>query len=119
MKAISSLWLIVSLVVLPCTLNMENGWCCLFIMCNVVASFLLSFASILLVRNGFGMDANKIIIGNIMLLIPGVALTNSLRDVVSGDTMSGLLRFLEAVILAMAIAAGYILASFVMGGVAL
>lgn len=40
MKTISSLWLIVSLVVFPCTLNMENGWCCLFIMGNLVASFL-------------------------------------------------------------------------------
>ena len=40
MKAISSLWLIVSLFVLPCTLDLENGWCCLFIMCNLFASFL-------------------------------------------------------------------------------
>ena len=31
-------------------------------------------------------------IGNIMLLIPGIALTNAIRDVFSGDTMSGLLR---------------------------
>ena len=35
-------------------------------------------------------------IGNIMLLIPGVALTNSLRDMFSGNTISGLMRFIEA-----------------------
>lgn len=83
---------------------------------NVVASFLLSLSAILLVRSGLGNDANKIIIGNIMLLIPGIALTNSLRDMISGDIMTGLLRFLDAVLVAAAIAAGYILAAQLLGG---
>ena len=84
---------------------------------NVVASFLLSLCAILLVRFGMGCDANKIIIGNIMLLIPGIALTNSLRDLISGDIMTGLLRFLDAVLVAAAIAAGYILAVQLLGGI--
>ena len=83
---------------------------------NVVASFLLSLAAIGLTRLGIGQDANKIIIGNIMLLIPGIALTNSLRDMISGDIMTGLLRFLDAVLVAAAIAAGYILAAQLLGG---
>ena len=83
---------------------------------NVVASFLLSLTSILLVRSGLGQDVNKIIIGNIMLLIPGIALTNSLRDMISGDIMTGMLRFLDAVLVAAAIAAGYILAAQLLGG---
>ena len=76
---------------------------------NVVASFALSFLSILLVRWGLGNDVNKIIIGNIMLLIPGIALTNSLRDMFSGNTISGMLRFLEAVIKSLVIAFGFAL----------
>ena len=40
MKAISSLWLIVSLFVFPCTLDLENGWCCLIVMVNLIVSFL-------------------------------------------------------------------------------
>ena len=83
---------------------------------NVVASFFLSAATILLVRHGFGDDANKIIIGNIMLLIPGIALTNSLRDMISGDIMTGMLRFFDAVMVAAAIAGGYILAARLLGG---
>lgn len=83
---------------------------------NVVASFLLSLAAICLVRLGIGQDVNEIIIGNIMLLIPGIALTNSLRDMISGDIMSGLLRFLDAILVAAAIAAGYILAAQFLGG---
>lgn len=83
---------------------------------NVVASFLVSLAAIALVNGHWGQDANKIIIGNIMLLIPGIALTNSLRDMISGDIMSGMLRFFDAILVAAAIAAGYILAAQLIGG---
>jgi len=83
---------------------------------NAVASFLLSFCAIGLVRLGLGQDTNRIIIGNIMLLIPGIALTNSLRDMISGDIMSGMLRFFDAVLVAAAIAAGYIAAAQLLGG---
>lgn len=86
------------------------------IIVNVVASFCLSVGAILLVRHGIGQDVNKILIGNIMLLIPGIALTNSLRDLISGDIITGLLRFLDAVLVAAAIAAGYILAAQLLGG---
>ena len=57
-----------------------------------------------------------IIIGNIMTLIPGVGLTNSLRDLFAGDSISGVLRLIEAVLLTLAIACGYIIAVFVFGG---
>lgn len=83
---------------------------------NAVAAFCLSLAAISLVRLGVGQDVNKIIIGNIMLLIPGIALTNALRDMISGDIMTGMLRFLDAMLVAAAIAAGYILAAQLLGG---
>ena len=83
---------------------------------NAVAAFCLSAAAISLVHLGIGQDVNKIIIGNIMLLIPGIALTNALRDMISGDIMTGMLRFLDAVLVAAAIAAGYILAAQLFGG---
>lgn len=41
MKTFSSICLIVSLFVLPCILNLENGWCCLTIVVCAVVSFLL------------------------------------------------------------------------------
>lgn len=83
---------------------------------NIVASFCLSTAAISLSRLGLCHDVNKVIIGNIMLLIPGIALTNSLRDMISGDIMTGLLRFFDALLVAAAIAAGYILAAQLLGG---
>ena len=44
-----------------------------------------------------------------MLLIPGISLTTSVRDMISGDTISGLLGLCEAVIRALAIAVGFAL----------
>lgn len=56
---------------------------------------------------GVGEHLDQILIGNIMLLIPGLAFTASLRDMISGDTISGLLGLCEAVLKALAIAAGF------------
>ncbi len=64
-------------------------------------------------------NIDKVMIGNIMLLIPGVGLTNALRDLFVGDSVSGLLRLIEAILAALAIAAGYFLFVFLCGGVLL
>lgn len=50
---------------------------------------------------------DRIMIGDIMLLIPGIAMTNSLKDMLTGDTISGLLRLVETIIWASALAAGF------------
>lgn len=47
-----------------------------------------------------------IISGTIMLFVPGVAITNSIRDFLSGDMLSGLIRMAEAVFTAVAVAGG-------------
>ena len=86
------------------------------VLSNLISSFVMSVLAFVAVRSGIAESAEMIIIGNIMLLIPGVLLTNSIRDMISGDTMTGILRFAEAIILALAIAGGYILASYVVGG---
>ncbi len=53
-----------------------------------------------------GMDMNVIIIGSIMPLVPGVAITNAVRDTIQGDLVSGLSRAVEAFMIASAIAIG-------------
>ena len=86
------------------------------VLSNLIASFLMSVLAFLSVRTGLAPSAEMIVIGNTMILIPGVLLTNSIRDMISGDTMTGILRFAEAIILALAIAGGYILAFYAVGG---
>lgn len=84
---------------------------------NIFASFVCTSAAYAAVRLGLGQSADKIIIGNIMLLIPGIVITNSIRDMITGDTITGTLRFFEACLTALAIAGGYSLTVFVFGGV--
>ena len=80
-----------------------------------LSGFLKSLAGGLLatlaVHCGLGENFSKICIGDIMLLIPGLALTNSIRDMFSGDTISGMNRFIEAIILSVMIASGFALVS--------
>lgn len=49
---------------------------------------------------------NQTIIGAIMLLVPGLAITNAIRDTMSGDLLSGVIRASEAFLVAIAIAVG-------------
>lgn len=80
----------------------------------LICSCLGGFLAVLAVRMGLGDSVDMISIGNIMLLIPGIALVNSLRDMFSGNTISGMLRFLEAILLALVIAFGFALVIAVM-----
>ena len=88
---------------------------------EMVLNFLLSFfvASLAYVCASVGItqDYGKIIIGNIMLLVPGVAFVNALRDMIGGDMMSGILRVCESVLLAVFLAAGSFMALIFWGGV--
>ena len=58
----------------------------------------------------------KVIIGNIMLLISGMALTVSLRDMINGDIITGLLGFSDAILRALIIAIGVALMPMLLGG---
>ncbi len=81
---------------------------CAFTACMV--SFLMRHLSVI-------ESVDYIIISNIMTLIPGVGLTNSLRDLFAGDSISAVLRLIEAALLALAIACGYVVTTFIFGGV--
>ncbi len=52
------------------------------------------------------MNTDKIIIGGIMLLVPGLAITNAIRDTMAGDLVAGTARTVEAIFVAAAIATG-------------
>lgn len=78
------------------------------LICSAAGGFLANLA----VSLNLGTHVDLISIGNIMLMIPGIAFTNSLRDMFSGDMITGLVRFVESIILAMIIALGFTFANF-------
>jgi uncharacterized membrane protein YjjP (DUF1212 family) len=73
------------------------------LLCSVAGGFCAHAC----VAIGLAGSVGSISLGNVMLLIPGIALTNSIRDMFSGDTISGLLRFSEALVSSAAIAWGF------------
>ena len=79
-------------------------------------SFFLCAIAYVFHKIGVVSRVDHIIIGNIMALIPGIGLTNALRDLFTGDSISGTLRFIEAALLALSIAGGYILTTVLFGG---
>lgn len=52
------------------------------------------------------LNADRMIIGSVMNLVPGIAITSFMRDILSADYLSGMLRFVESLLVAMAIALG-------------
>lgn len=74
---------------------------------NLVSAFLIAMNTMLilgLIKNGLNKEI--IITGSIMPMVPGVAITNAIRDTLQGDYMSGGARALEAFVAAASIAVG-------------
>lgn len=80
-----------------------------------ISSFILTALSFLALSLKFIPTVDYVIIGNIMTLIPGVNFTNSLRDLFTGDSMTGVLRFIESLLTALAIALGYVVFIYISG----
>lgn len=73
---------------------------------DVFNSFGIAFASIILYVVLKDINLDTVIISSIMPLVPGVAITNAVRDTLQGDYISGCARILEAFLNAAAIAIG-------------
>ena len=89
---------------------------------NIIVKFIVCLVggifAMLISKTGLECNVDKIMIGNIMNVIPGVLLANSFRDLLSGDIMSGFFRMCTAILDAVAIAFGYAVAILAFGGVA-
>lgn len=80
--------------------------------CVALASGLMIYAASLVVP---GLQPGTIVAGVIMILIPGIPMTNAIRDLMAGDMLTGILRLVESLLWAFALALGFILAMMVMG----
>jgi len=73
---------------------------------TVAAGFVLAFLAQALGLMGLAHNVDAVIIGALMLLVPGLLFTNSIRDVIYGDTMSGVNRLVQVLIIAIALTVG-------------
>ncbi len=74
-----------------------------------IAALFAGIVALVAAIPGLAIQPDKIIIGGIMPLLPGVALTNGVRDMIAGDLVSGVARTVEAILIAAAIAVGVII----------
>ncbi len=82
---------------------------------TVAQSFVGAICGLLLVHFGIGQNIDMVMIGTIMLLIPGLAFGNAVRDLLFGDTVSGIIQLVQAVLTAVMVAFGYIVAIMFFG----
>lgn len=73
---------------------------------EVLASFIIGTIAYFLYHLGWGPHIDKVIIGSVMPLVPGVLITNAVRDLMAGDLVSGLARGAEAFFTALAVGTG-------------
>lgn len=76
----------------------------------------VTLCSIIFMKFNLCDNLDTTIISVDMLLVPGLAITNALRDTVSGDLVSGLARCAEAFFIAIAIALGSGIMFMLLGG---
>lgn len=73
---------------------------------TILSSMVLASIAIIAHKINIINDQQSVITGTLMLLVPGIAITNSLRDIIGGDFVSGLSRMIEAILIAASIAIG-------------
>lgn len=73
---------------------------------NALGAFFVAVPALILKQCFPGLARDIIIIGGIMPLVPGVIFTTAIRDTLNGDYAAGSARIMEAVVIALAVAAG-------------
>lgn len=73
---------------------------------NILGSAFVTCFSLFFYSLGLPLLYDKLIIGSIMPLVPGIALTTSIRDFFNGDYLSGAIHMIDAILTAFCIAVG-------------
>ena len=73
---------------------------------TITASFLMALLAYLFGAWNITQNADSVIIGTLMILVPGLLFTNAMRDIIHGDTNSGVNRIVMVFLIAVAIALG-------------
>ncbi|MGN0665658.1 MAG: threonine/serine exporter family protein [Huintestinicola sp.] len=75
-------------------------------MTSLICSMAVSLLAMLIAATGITESFDKMVIGASMTLVPGVAITNCMRDFIAGDFMSGIYTITEALLTAVGMAVG-------------
>ena len=73
---------------------------------KIAAAFIMAALAYSISALGVIPNVDSSVIGTLMLLVPGLLFTNAMRDIIFGDTNSGINRVVEALLIAVAVALG-------------
>ena len=73
---------------------------------TIACSFIMAAAAYAMGAIGVARNTDAVVIGALMLLVPGLLFTNAMRDIIFGDTNSGVNRIVQVLLVAAAIALG-------------
>lgn len=87
-------------------MNLLHKWVEIQFFAEFLASFIIGMVAALFMFAGVGDAMDRIIIGAVMPIVPGLLITNAVRDLMAGHLVAGLSKGAEAVLTAFAIGAG-------------
>ena len=93
---LDSVWAAVGSVAMRLLLAWLERWRVNAFFCNLMGGAVLGFVTVAAVSLGFSVSTDKIIIGALMNLVPGIVITTFMRDMMAGDVVAGLIRFPRA-----------------------
>ena len=73
---------------------------------TIATAFVMAMAAYLMGIAGICHNADSVIIGALMILVPGLLFTNAMRDIIYGDITSGVNRIVQVFLIAVALALG-------------
>ena len=73
---------------------------------TIAEAFSMAFVAYCLGIAGISPNTDATVIGALMILVPGLLFTNAMRDIIYGDTNSGINRIVQVLLIAVAIALG-------------
>ncbi|HOA42544.1 MAG TPA: threonine/serine exporter family protein [Bacillota bacterium] len=73
---------------------------------NFTVCALIALMALLFNATGLAYNTDAMIVGSLMIFLPGLAFTNAMRDSLAGDLLAGGARAMEAALIAISIASG-------------
>ena len=73
---------------------------------TIATAFIMAFTAYATGAIGIADNTDTVVIGTLMILVPGLIFTNAMRDIIFGDTNSGINRIVQVFLIAAAIALG-------------
>lgn len=91
----------VGLVIYVMNKHKMNG-----VLVNIAGGMMCSLIACLATYLGYTTKTSSVIISDLMILVPGIAFVNSIRDFTSGDLIAGTSRLTEVIMVAASLAVG-------------